>query len=151
MVNKADYLMAHNAQFDKAFTTKAFPGVDLPKPWLCSREDISYDPITHRARNLVTLAATHGFVNPFPHRAMSDVLTMLKIASNYPIEDMIARSQSPAISIISLAPFERKDEVKGRGFHWHPDRKLWILDVKECDLEGLSFEFATRNEPRKEL
>lgn len=144
-LNEADYVMAHNAPFDKSFVTRTFE-TELAKSklWIDSRTDILYDDVLHRSKSLVTLAATHGFLNPFPHRAIFDTMTMLKIASNYDLNVMVFRANSPTVEVVSLAPFSQKDEVKAHGFYWDAERKVWFLNVKQCDLELKEFPFQTK-------
>ncbi|GAB1376806.1 hypothetical protein MASR1M48_16580 [Lactococcus petauri] len=144
-LNEADYVMAHNAPFDKSFVTRIF-ATELAKSklWIDSRTDIIYDDVKHKNKNLVTLAATHGFLNPFPHRALFDVMTMLKVASHYDLEVMVFRANSPTLEIHSLAPFAQKDEVKAHGFYWDADRKVWFMNIKECDLATKEFPFQIK-------
>jgi DNA polymerase-3 subunit epsilon len=148
MLISSDYIMAHNAQFDRSFMKNFCP--EIPKGWLCSREDIKYDDFIHKSKSLVTLAATHGFLNPFPHRATFDVLTMLKVASQYDIHDIIKRSLTPVLTLHSQAPFERKDEVKAAGFYWEAKDKVWWTRVKECDYTEGMYAFPVRVAKREE-
>lgn len=137
LMNQSDYVMAHNAQFDKGFAEEAFKKTvhGLPKrQWLCSREDIQY-PKHCKSRSLTYLAADHGFINPFAHRALFDVLTMFKVAGSYDLAEIVRVNASPTVVLKSLAPFEDKDKVKSAGFHWKPEVKAWELRTKQCFLE----------------
>lgn len=141
MMLDCDYIMAHNAPFDRAFVERIFSYPDLkewaPKPWLDTKADIEYDEIKHKHNNLVTLAATHGFLNPFAHRAVFDVLTMLMVAKNYDIKEMANRAASPAIRAVASVTFGQKDLAKEAGFMWEPKKKYWFKDLKMCDQEKL--------------
>ena len=90
------------------------------------------------------MAADHGFLNPFPHRAVTDALTMLKLAGMYDWDETIKRSKSPIRTLIANVSFENKDLAKSAGFHWIAETKQWMLDIKECDLERTTFEFKTK-------
>ncbi len=109
----ADYAMAHNAAFDKGFYDAAvlrhgFAPDD--KVWLCTMDDIKYpDSIT--TRNLCYLAAEHSIINPFRHRAVFDVLTMLKVASNYEIDAIITSAQEPTLYVQALVSFDDKEKA----------------------------------------
>jgi DNA polymerase III subunit epsilon len=133
----SDYVMAHNAEFDKAFAgqlvevghqelTHQFKAT----PWICSKEDIPYsnDIKSHR---LTHLAAEHGFVNPFPHRALPDVLTMLRIASEYPLDEIL----EPSVRLEALVSYEFKDLAKDVGYKWNPDGKSWTKKVKVSKVQ----------------
>jgi DNA polymerase-3 subunit epsilon len=84
LISRADCVMAHNGTtFDKPFCVAAYSRVGrvIPnKPWLDTRTDIKY-PEHITTRNLRHLASEHSFLNPFAHRAVFDVLTMLKVAT----------------------------------------------------------------------
>lgn len=74
-----------------------------------------------------------GFLNPFPHRAVTDVLSMFKLLDGDG-EDMYAMIESAKIPNVVVAakglPFDRKDEAKNRGYWWDGDVKLWKKKIK---------------------
>lgn len=132
-------VMAHNAPFDLGFLQAECDRIPAKNkfasmPVIDSRTDLPLDNDLHKSKALVHLAATHGFVNPFAHRAIFDVLTMLKVASNYPLAQIIERSKSPTVEVTAHVSFEQKDLAKQAGFQWNPSDKSWRLKIKECDL-----------------
>ena len=141
-----DYCMAHNAEFDRKFIDKAY--IDRGYKtypdfmWIDSRTDVPWKKVN--SRKLGYLAADHGFLNPFAHRALFDVLTMLKLASLYDIDQIIERSESSVITLQAGVRFHEKDLAKSAGFHWEPITKRWLMDIKECDLVKSKFDFKTR-------
>lgn len=109
------------------------------------------------AKYLGYMAADAGFLNPFPHRALSDCLTVLKLISlhdgkRYPttIDDIVTRAKSPRVTIAAKVSFENNHLAKKRSFRWSPERKIWFKVIKELDLESetkqASFDIA-RVEP----
>ncbi|MHA1592380.1 MAG: 3'-5' exonuclease [Candidatus Heimdallarchaeaceae archaeon] len=145
---EAEYVVAHNGNlFDKIMLKNFFDRYEriLPEtPWLDTRTDIVY-PKHCVARNLIYLAAFHGFVNPFPHRALFDVMTMLKILDKYDVTQVIGRSLSPVVTLRANVSYNNKDLAKARGFMWSPENKFWYKDMKECDvtdewLDNLEFD-----------
>lgn len=137
LAGPAMYFMAHNGTaFDKLFFDAAQLriGEDLRMGWLDSRTDIKY-PDTITTRNLRHLASEHNFLNPFPHRAVFDVLTMLTIASRYPIEDIIARAAEPTVYVAACVSFDEKEKAKARGYYWHGQSKTWWRAFKASDYE----------------
>jgi len=132
--------MAHNAPFDVGFLNaeRERLGIDrgLGCPVIDSRVDLPLDNDLHGSKKLVHLAASHGFLNPFAHRAIFDVLTMLKVASNYDLDEIIARSKSPLLELTAHVSFAQKDLAKKAGFQWNPDQKLWKMRLKECDVQA---------------
>lgn len=142
-LSNCDYVVAHNASFDKSFYESEIKqlGLDLvDKKWIDSMYDVPY-PDSMSARKLNYLAADHGFVNPWSHRALFDVMTMLQIISKYDFQDIIERSQSPVVTVISHVSFEEKDKAKQMGFRWDPKNKKWFREYKHCDLMHMEFPF----------
>lgn len=140
----ADYLMAHNATFDKAFVEKSLSSLEMRpvnKTWIDTLVDIEFDKQKSKYKNLTYLAATHGFVNPFPHRALFDVLSMLKIASNYDLGPMALSAVSPMITVHALVDFNGRDEAKKAGFIWNPNDKKWEMKIKKLQLDKIKGDF----------
>lgn len=137
-IQPADYWVAHNAEFDKEMTLQ-HPELELSiaasaetLPWIDTKVDLPYP--THKGKgSLVTIAANHGFLNPFPHRAVFDVLTMMKIFGEYDWADIMARHESPSAELIAQVSYDERDKAKEAGFYWDAARKLWVRNIKECD------------------
>lgn len=146
---KADYLCAHNAPFDKSFLCSLYSrngkkfkdspiidtSVDVPFP-----ESITTKKLTH-------LAAEHGFVNPFTHRAVTDVLTMLQILSKYDMDQIIASATTPNVSVKANTTYAQRELPKALGFRWNPEKQAWVKTVKlnmfmqeqlKCEKAGFS-------------
>jgi DNA polymerase-3 subunit epsilon len=103
----------------------------VPKTWIDTRLDTP-EPMKG---TLVCLAAQKGFLNPFPHQALSDVLTMLRILDGYDFNAVIERARIPNVTIRMDVPFESKDHAKELGYYWRPETKQWLKAIKLCDLE----------------
>lgn len=136
LYQSAQFVMAHNGTtFDKLFFDVAASRLswfDANKSWLDTKTDIRY-PEAITVRNLRHLASEHNFLNPFSHRAVFDVLTMLKIASNYDLEAMIARSQEATVYLRALVSFDDKEKAKARGYYWCGPQRIWWRAFKESD------------------
>lgn len=103
-----------------------------PIPWIDTRLDCAKP----RTGSLILQCAMAGFLNPFPHRAATDVLSTLKLLSEEDMGAMIERAKIPNIIVAAMGlPFDRKDEAKNRGYWWDGDVKLWKRKIKACDLE----------------
>ncbi len=142
LMGQADYIVAHNAPFDRAFIEKAlneFPSTPvvegaLKKTWLDSVLDVPY-PERIGSKKLSYLAAEHLFLNYYSHRAIFDVLTMLKIISQYDIKEIIKLNASPNLTVKAIVSFEEKDKAKAKGYSWDAKNRLWIKSLKEINLE----------------
>jgi DNA polymerase-3 subunit epsilon len=138
LMGESDYVMSHNgSEFDKlfldAFMARLRPGTTTyVRPWLDTRCDIVF-PESITTQNLRFLAAEHGFLNPFAHRAVFDVLTMLKVARQYPIENIVARSKEPTVYVQAVVSFDDKEKAKARGYYWCGPKKIWWRSMKQSD------------------
>ena len=162
IIKKADYLMAHNgAKYDKPMLTAMFErhGVEMPnKIWIDTQEDVEYPKkITHKS--MAMLEHAHGFINPFPHRAVTDVFAMLKIASKYDYVRMTKLAAAPKVRIVAelKAPNWKnklevekfnaiKHKVARARFQWDPNAKEWSKIVSQVHIdEGkLMYDFNWR-------
>lgn len=140
MLDLSDYGMAHNAaRFDKLFFDAACAKHDLPprsKLWIDTLTDVKFAPEI-KTRNLNYLAAEFSFVNPFKHRALFDVMTMLKITSRFDINEIIARAKEPTLYVQAFVSFNDKDKAKELGFRWYAPSKIWWKDMKASDYEAM--------------
>jgi len=74
MIARADFLLAHNASFDKGFVRRILPETRT-KRWYCSMTGIKWS----RGRGLQDLLDGHGIVPDQSHRALSDVEGLLEL------------------------------------------------------------------------
>lgn len=146
---QCDYILAANGNcFDKPLTDHFFKRYGLEaqipdKEWLDLIRDVPF-PKKCSSKNLTYLAAFHGFVNPFPHRALTDVLTMLRVFGEYPIEDIVKLKFSPKLSIIANVDYHHRNQASERGFAWlDAPYKQWVKVICDCDLESMSPELDT--------
>lgn len=147
-ISKAECLVAHNAPFDKGFLEAFYKrhGRTMPaKPWVCTVKDVNY-PKHVKQKNLTYLAAVHGFVNPFSHRAVTDVLSMLRVLDHYDVKEALQLSQEPKIEVIALVSYDDRMLAKNAGFHWDGDSKQWKLETRKSqfDAEALGFKVEVR-------
>jgi DNA polymerase III subunit epsilon len=139
---EAECFVAHNGNmFDKpmlASNLKRTPGlsIEVKGHWIDTSCDVPY-PEKIKTRNLVHLAAEHGFLNPFAHRALFDVLTMLKVLSFYDFGKVLALSKEPSFVIQAQCekPWEdggkSTEEAKANGFRWDGKSKRWLKTIRE--------------------
>lgn len=140
IMQTADYIMGHNCKkFDIPFLTAEFDkvGFKFPSlPVIDTLTDIKYDH-GDLSRRLSHIAAAHGIINPFPHRAVFDVFTMLKVASMHNIDEIIKRAITPSKIVKAIVTYDHRHLAKENGFHW--DGKSWIKEIKNDDVEQYPF------------
>ena len=146
-------IIAHNAPFDRGFyemeCARTNQGM-LARPWIDTACDIKY-PQHISTRKLSYLAAEHSFLNPFPHRAVFDVMTMLIVFQNYDPEAALARSKEPDVTLQALVGYDDRHKAKDCGFHWNKDNKRWEKKMKLSDVAEESFKAQEQGFAVKEL
>ncbi|NLW47097.1 MAG: DNA polymerase III subunit epsilon [Firmicutes bacterium] len=80
LISQADFLIAHNARFDKNFVSKLFP-MALTKPWYCSMNGIKWYQKGYSSKALQKLLAAHRIKVEEAHRAGADVRGCLLLLS----------------------------------------------------------------------
>lgn len=144
----ADCIMIHNAPFDLSFLNKWFSkfsfSIDIPV--IDTLTDLPIDPNIHKRKDLLTLSANHDFLNPFKHRALFDVLTMLKIASHYSLDKILERTNSKSVNLIADVTYDDRMLAKNAGFKWNAERKEWIMTAKAIDVENKKWGFPVFEE-----
>ncbi len=78
ILEKAEFIVAHNARFDRAFVQKEFPRA-RHKTWLCSLQGINWGDRGFSSRGLQSLLQGHGISIERAHRAGDDVLGGLNL------------------------------------------------------------------------
>lgn len=155
------FIVAHNGlAFDKPilYTNAIKWGVERPPeiPWVDTMIDIPYDP-SIQTKKLTYLAAEHGFVNPFAHRAIFDVLTMLKIIQDYDMDWIYKISKEPIVTLLADTTHPKFDggksneEAKARGFRWDPANRYWAKKIRASQVQteknAASFDIKELKEP----
>jgi DNA polymerase-3 subunit epsilon len=143
---KPSYIVAHNGEnFDRPFLKRELGRLDLlaptlaDLPWIDTRADIPFD-IEPDSRRLKHLALDQGFINPFAHRAVFDVLTMLRVLAGHDIAKVIEYQKIPFVVCRAMVSFNEKELAKAQRYSWekigekvYP--KMWVKRVKENLLE----------------
>lgn len=143
---KPEYIIAHNgAQFDSPFLSNELKrhGVNTAQfdeiPWIDTRYDLPFAK-QPKSRKLEHLALDMGFINPFPHRAVTDVLTMLKVMSQFKFEDIVEYSLIPWIVVRAMVGYDDRQLAKDERYMWQQVdntmyEKQWVKKIKADQLE----------------
>ncbi len=131
-----EYIIAHNGTvYDRVIFERYS---SYPFRWIDSRTDVPW-PESIKTRKLTYLACEHGFNNPFPHNALSDVLTMLNLVGRYSFDIVVDRSSSPMTIVRAMVSYQDRDQAKAAGYSWEKWNdllypKCWVKQIKQCDL-----------------
>lgn len=146
--HRVDYFCAHNARnFDLPMllaeilrsteieTTTKIKDI----PWIDTKEDLPWDK-EPESNKLKHLALDLEFINPLPHRALTDTLTMIKVLMKFDIQRVVENSKVPSIVVRADVSFNDRDKAKQRKYSWervgdltYP--KCWVKRIKLNKLE----------------
>ncbi len=144
LVVQAEYLVGHNAvNFDSEFLSQAYASYQMSKikkPWIDTMTDVPYAQDI-KTRKLSYLAAEHGFINPFSHRALFDVLTTLKLLASYDIDEIVSLQKSPLVRVLAHVGYDDRDKARRIGFRWDPQKKQWFSEVKQAMIPRMDYPF----------
>ncbi|ARM86338.1 3'-5' exonuclease [Marinobacter salarius] len=119
-------VVAHNASFDRQMFESHFDGLDRLR-WACSIKDIPWSELGFEGSKLEYLLLKRGFFYE-GHRASVDCLALAYLletvnkACRWLLESE-SRSQCKLEAV--GCPFASKDVLKGRGYRWDGDAKVW--------------------------
>ncbi len=130
MLLDADFVVAHNASFDRPFVERRLPLV-AGLPWACSLSDVDWPAEGCEGRRLSELAGRMGWFFD-PHRADADVTALLHVLDHV-LDDgvtvatrMLATARAPTWTVEAVdAPFSAKELLRERGYRWNAANRLW--------------------------
>lgn len=110
MAQRAEFLVAHNANFDRGFVGRLFPEM-ASRPWLCSMSGIDWRGKGFASRGLQNLLRDHGISVTRAHRAADDVMAALELLSQPgPNGETYLRELLRSPSLTRMAPGDRLGE-----------------------------------------
>jgi DNA polymerase III subunit epsilon len=137
LLERADIVIAHNAQFDSAFVERLFPEYG-DKAWACSSSEINWRDMGFEGRGLQSLLLQSGYFTD-GHRAAADVwatfwLLQQRAGGKGPthLRRLLEASDRHGVRLDAQhTAFSAKDAFKARGYHWCPVRKSWWIEVAD--------------------
>ncbi|MCW2411791.1 3'-5' exonuclease [Sphingobium sp. B8D3D] len=136
-----DLIVAHNAAFDRAFMTKAFP-LTAERQWACSCRDIDWRAEGFDGHALGHLLTQAGRFNDV-HRAGADSwsLTWLLLQDAKDgrtfASHLIEAANTPVHRVYAAhAPFNIKEKLKSAGYRWDPRKHFWYRDRSPAEFES---------------
>lgn len=138
-------VIAHNARFDRPFVENLLDDFKNIS-WACSIADVDWSAEGFEGVKLEYLAYKYGFFYE-GHRATIDCLAGIEILSrSLPktgepvLKRLLTNARRTDVRLWAEgAPFEKKDELRKRGYRWSPGdmgkRKAWYRDITEDQVE----------------
>ncbi|HEX6988524.1 MAG TPA: exonuclease domain-containing protein [Bacillota bacterium] len=81
MLARAEFVVAHNASFDRAFVARLIPEA-LQRPWYCSMRGVDWYRRGFRSRGLQPLLRAHRLDGGRAHRAGSDAVAAVGLLAS---------------------------------------------------------------------
>ena len=139
LVQAADWVVAHNAGFDRPFVEARLP-VFASKSWNCSFMGIDWKKEGSGSAKLEFLASERGWFYD-AHRAQVDCHALLQVLAS-PLADgqtglsrlLSGLGQTRYKLRATGAPFESKDKLKARGYRWDGEGRVWWCSLGSDDL-----------------
>ena len=140
-----DIIIAHNAQFDRAFFETTFPNISA-KTWGCSQNDITWKNEDISSFKLEYIAYRYNFFYE-GHRAITDCLAGIHILAQNLINSKQLVLKHLLDNALQLrfklwakeAPYDCKDLLKARGYRWGTHSihnfKAWYIETPESSIE----------------
>jgi DNA polymerase-3 subunit epsilon len=87
-------------------------------------------------KKLQYMCADRGFLNPFPHAALPDAWSSLRIFEGENLEKVLERARSPRVYVKAHVSFDTNSLAKKRKYVWSPaPNKIWYKIMKEVDFQ----------------
>ncbi len=139
LVDQADWVVAHNAGFDRPFAEACCPAL-AQHAWVCSWQDMDWGALGRSAKLEALAAATGVFYDA--HRALTDVHALMHVLSQPGAhgrtgwQQLAVAARAPSLKLYATgSPFESKDLLKARGYRWDAERRAWWCRLhREAEL-----------------
>jgi len=143
-LENVDLIIAHNAQFDRAFFEKTFPSIK-PKAWACSMYDVNWNSENIGSHKLEYIAYKYNFFYE-GHRAVIDCLVGIHIlaqqlynSKQLVLRQLLGNALQPRYKLWTKnAPYAYKDLLRTRKYRWetHPidSFKAWCIELPESKV-----------------
>lgn len=140
LIADADFVVAHNASFDRPFVERRLPFAAGGR-WVCSMRDVNWKGIGFEGRVLSHLLSQMGWFYD-AHRAQTDVDALLHLLDHSlpdggtVLRAAVDEAARPGWIIeASDAAFSKRDVLKSRGCSWDAKRRVWWREVPHARFD----------------
>jgi DNA polymerase-3 subunit epsilon len=145
MIEEADALVAHNADFDRPWIDGLLQGWGKPtteekgKPWICTCHGITW-PDLRPGCSLASLSLAHGVPVWAAHRALTDCIYIAQIFERDELlEEHLEEGLLPRQLVAACVSFDQKDLAKEAGFRWVAERRQWQRTCNQKQIDSFPF------------
>ncbi|WP_309770754.1 3'-5' exonuclease [Agrobacterium larrymoorei] len=137
LLSDVEFVVAHNAKFDRSFCSKMIPEFECV-PWACSLDDIPWHTWGLVSQNLSGLLKEVGYYHG-AHRALDDCYALLEILDprwkplpQEPCVILYDTIQRPRVRIDARKTrFTMNGELKKRGYRWNGSGWSITVEIEE--------------------
>lgn len=137
----ADYVISHNAAFDRKFVEARLHGA-TGLAWGCSLANVNWRHLGFEGRSQSSLLMQAGWFYT-PHRAGADVAALLHLLS-YGVGDgetvlakLLASADRTTVRLdLHDTGYTINNALKLRGYRWNPWQRTWWNEVDAHDVEA---------------
>ena len=127
IIKNSDVLIAHSAEFDRAFFDIRFPDMG-DCLWACSVKDINWREHGFESAKLEYLLLKNGYFYD-GHRAATDCLAMVQLFAVVPnvLHELLENAQKTSYKILAKGVgYADREVVKKRGYRWDGNSRHWL-------------------------
>jgi DNA polymerase-3 subunit epsilon len=155
LVQEADAIIAHQAEFDKGFVLRDFNDLGFNDlgfeklPWICSMRHIDW-PNHSKSKSLVNMALSHGVPIISAHRALTDCDILARMLTRThelgcSLPDLMKTALEPRILVQAMVSYNNRQMAKDADFEWDHNPKFpkkWLKEVREAEIPSIPFAVA---------
>lgn len=153
LVKQADVVLAHRAEFDRAFVPADLREL---RPWVCTKFHVEW-PHGKPGDSLIPLALAHGVGVSSAHRAAADVDTLARLLTRVhemldgdvgydkdgkahpPLVHLLTQAMRPRTKVQAVVSYDDREKAKAAGFAWEPASKRWLAELPDDKIAALPF------------
>lgn len=153
LFHKSEFLVAHNAVFDRRFIFYSYPGF-RDKEWHCSMRSINWLATGCENKQLQTILAHHGIIPTRAHSAYDDVARLYELLSK--IEKKTGKPYFAAV--MNALPVRTKSEMVREGESgdylygtYVDESEEWMASYLRSDLKTRRRKWNSLSPDRKDF
>ena len=130
VLSRCQFIIAHNASFDRKWVEKALRDNNLQVPedaiWCCSMTQVDWTPMIRCSRALEVVCAWHGFYYD-SHNAVADVdATLHLLRKNMYMKEMLVNAAKPDYHVFAANSLREENVILKQGrYRWNPELVCW--------------------------
>jgi DNA polymerase-3 subunit epsilon len=130
ILGRCQFIIAHNASFDRKWVELALRNNGLPVPedaiWGCSMSQVDWTGIVRCSKALEVLCAWHGFYYN-SHNAEADVdATLHLLRKNHYMKELLGNAVAPDYHVFAAGSLREENTILKQGrYRWNPDLVCW--------------------------